>query len=248
VGQCAFVAGELYLGASGFAYEEWKDGVFYPEGLKAAEMLPFYASKLRSVEINYTFRRTPAEKTLRTWADRTPPEFRFTLKANQRITHIRRLQDPGATAEFLGLARILGERLGTVLFQCPPTLQHDPDVLGSFLDSLPAGTRYAMEFRHPSWEAARPTLEERGVAWCVAETDDRQVGPAALRRRPFAYLRLRKEDFGDEELSAWSVAIRDALNDGTDVYCYFKQEGKGTGPTYALRLNEMLGTGAAATR
>jgi len=234
------MTGALFLGTSGFAYPEWK-GIFYPEELKDEAMLHFYASRFRSVEINYTFRRTPEERTLRTWAERTPQEFRFTLKAHQRITHTLRLRSGRAGASaFVELARILGERLGTILFQCPPTLQYERDLLESFLDSLPAGTRYAMEFRHPSWGDAMTILEERGVAWCVAETDEAPVRPPAVPRRPFGYLRLRKETYEDHELAAWGTAIRRALDENADVYCYLKHEEKATGARYAERLGELL--------
>src|SRR6266540_5630090 len=168
----AAVAGTLYLGTSGYAYAEWK-GVFYPDELKSREMLSYFASRFRSVEINYTFRRHPSEKTLAQWREQTPEEFAFTLKAHQNITHRHRLADAAEpVAFFLERAALLGDRLGTILFQCPPSLRFDRDRLLAFLDVLPGGGRYAMEFRHPSWEEARPVLVERGVAWCMAETDE----------------------------------------------------------------------------
>ena len=127
------MTGSLYLGTSGFAYPEWK-GIFYPPATKAEQMLPFYASRFRSVEINYTFRRHPAETTLAAWLERTPPGFRFTLKAHQRITHTRRLRDAEeALGMFCERARLLGDRLGPILFQLPPSLEHAPDVLEGFL-------------------------------------------------------------------------------------------------------------------
>ncbi|HVM11197.1 MAG TPA: DUF72 domain-containing protein [Actinomycetota bacterium] len=232
------MTGTLYLGTSGFAYPEWK-GVFYPPETKGEEMLPFYASRFRSVEVNYTFRRTPAETTLATWLERTPPGFRFTLKAHQRITHTRRLRDAEEPlGVFLERARRLGDRLGPTLFQLPPTFEHDPQALEAFLTLLPDDLRFAFEFRHPSWEAARPVLAERGVAWCVAETDE---GPAgAMAWEPFGYLRLRKESYADEELVVWAERIRDALAAGRDVHCYLKHEEKGTGPRYAMKLKELI--------
>src|SRR5512132_2638083 len=87
------MGGTLHLGTSGFAYPEWKHGVFYPEGLKNREMLSYYSSELSSVEINYTFRRWPTEKSLATWREQARSGFVFTLKANQRITHFKRLAD-----------------------------------------------------------------------------------------------------------------------------------------------------------
>jgi len=139
------MAGTLYLGTSGFADDAWKHGVFYPEGLKNREMLSYYSSRFPSVEINYTFRRFPSEKSMQTWKAETPESFRFTLKANQRITHWKRLADTDDDVRaFLDLARVLGERLGTVLYQCPPTLQYDRGLIESFVGYLPPAPRAAM--------------------------------------------------------------------------------------------------------
>jgi uncharacterized protein YecE (DUF72 family) len=238
--------GTLYLGTSGYAYDEWKNGVFYPEGLKAREMLPYFASRFRSVEINYTFRHHPSEKTLQQWRALTPEGFAFTLKAHQNITHRQRLADAGeAVSFFVERARQLGDRLGTILFQCPPSLRFERERTLGFLSVLPPGGRYAMEFRHPSWEEARPLLVEHGVAWCMAETDDTPAGPDAFE--PFGYLRLRKEAYPDEEIAEWAARAGAALEAGHDVYCYFKHEEKGIGPAYALRLAELLAASPTAS-
>jgi uncharacterized protein YecE (DUF72 family) len=190
------MAGMLYLGTSGFSYDQWKHGVFYPEGLKNREMLSYYASRFPSVEINYTFRRFPTPKSLETWKAETPESFRFTLKANQRITHWKRLADVDQDVrEFLELGQILGERLGTVLYQCPPTLAYDRSLIESFVGYLPPAPRAAMEFRHASWVEARDLLLEQGVAWCVAETDEKDPGPDDLSWEPFGFLRLRKTEY-----------------------------------------------------
>lgn len=232
--------GRLYLGTSGFAYPEWK-GSFYPEGVKDADMLRFYAGRLGSVEINYTFRRFPEAKTLEAWRERAPEAFRFALKANQRITHTRRLAGADAdVSDFLDRARTLGDRLGPILFQCPPTLQLDRARLESFLAYLPPTFRYAMEFRHPSWEEARRLLTEHGVAWCFAETEDTPDDAEPVLSSPFAYLRLRREDYGDTELSRWAGRIRGHLERGSDVYAYFKHEEGAAAPRYAERLSDLV--------
>jgi uncharacterized protein YecE (DUF72 family) len=230
----------LSLGTSGFAYDEWK-GIFYPEGLGNARMLSFYAGRFNSVEINYTFRRFPQEKTLRRWAEQVPDGFRFSLKAHQRITHFKRLQGVGEDVrEQVRLARLLGDRLGPILIQCPPSLEHDAGILASFLNVVPRDVRVAMEFRHPSWTAARDALAERGLAWCVAETDDQQVDRSSLPAGPFVYLRLRKEHYSDEELREWGRSIGEALGEGREVFCYLKHEEKATGPRFAHRLVELV--------
>ena len=232
------MAGTLYLGTSGYAYPEWK-GVFYPPEVKVKDQLRYFASRFRSVEINYTYHHHPSEKTIAGWVSQTPPEFLFTLKAHQGITHRRRLKDCGDSVEFLvSRARQLGERLGVILFQCPPTLRFEEDRAKEFLDTLPEGGRYAMEFRHASWEEARGLLRERGVAWCTAETDE-QAAPTDSWE-PFGYLRLRKEEYTDEELAAWAARVRPALESGHDAFVYFKHEEKGMGPRFAERFEQLM--------
>jgi uncharacterized protein YecE (DUF72 family) len=235
------VTGTLYVGTSGFSYDEWKHGVFYPEGLKNREMLAYYASRFPSVEINYTFRRYPSEKSLTTWREQTPEHFRFTLKANQRITHFKRLADTDDDVrDFLAAAKVLGDRLGTVLYQCPPSLHYDRALIETFVGYLPPQPRAAMEFRHPSWREARDLLLAQGVAWCVAETDEQDPGPDDLSWEPFGFLRLRKTEYTNDELKAWADRIAPALEAGHDVFCYFKHEDEGASPTMADRLIGIL--------
>lgn len=235
------MTGTLYLGTSGFSYDGWKHGVFYPEGLKNREMLPYYASRFPSVEINYTFRRFPTEKSLAAWRDLTPQDFRFTLKANQRITHFKRLSDVDEDVRaFLDIGKVLGERLGTVLYQCPPNLLYDRALIESFVGYLPPTPRAAMEFRHPSWAEARDLLLDQGIAWCVAQTDEKDPGPDEMSWEPFGYLRLRKTEYTDEELQGWAGRFRPVLETGNDVYSYFKHEDEGASPKMADRLQEIL--------
>jgi len=234
------VAGTLYLGTSGFAYDEWK-GPFYPPGTRQKDMLPFYASRFPSVEINYTFRQQPAEKTLQAWRAATPEGFLFTLKAHQRITHWRRLADADeSVSTFLDGARLLGPRLGVILFQCPPNLPFDRPLIESFLAYLPPMFRYAFEFRHPSWTEARPILAAQRAAWCVAETDEQPAPDEPLPPGPFAYLRLRKTSYADDELATWASRVRPALDEGRDVFLYFKHEDKGAGPILAERMAALV--------
>jgi uncharacterized protein YecE (DUF72 family) len=235
------MAGTLYLGTSGFGYDEWRHGVFYPEGLPASRMLSYYATLFGSVEINYTFRKFPSQKVLTSWLQQTPEGFRFTLKANQRITHVRRLRDvAGEVRAFKNEAAVLGDRLGPVLFQCPPTVEYDEPLLAAFADGLPPGIAAVMEFRHASWHAAWPFLAERQIARCVADTDDAAAGPDELVWQPFGYLRLRRAAYSDSELGVWAGRIQAALEAGSDVYCYFKHEDSAAGPRMARRLEQLM--------
>jgi len=235
------MSGTLYLGTSGFAYPAWKHGVFYPEGLRDREMLAYYASRFPSVEINYTFRRFPTERTLATWREQTPEGFRFALKANQRITHVRRLADADEDVrDFLERSRVLGDRLGVVLYQCPPSLRYDRRLIEAFVGYLPPEPRTAIEFRHPSWREARELLLEHGIAWCVAETDERDPEPEDLSFEPFGFLRLRRSAYTDDELALWAERIRATLEAGRDVFCYFKHEDEGASPRMAERLARLV--------
>ncbi|HEY7401856.1 MAG TPA: DUF72 domain-containing protein [Actinomycetota bacterium] len=242
----AAMTGRLHLGTSGFAYDEWAHGVFYPEGLKQKERLTYYSSQLSSVEINYTFRRFPQEKTLQTWREQARDGFSFTLKANQRITHFKRLVDTDDDVRtFLKIGEALGDKLGCVLFQCPPSLHYDRGLIEAFAGYLPPGPpRFAMEFRHASWSEARELLLSQGIAWCVAETDEHDPKPEDLSWEPVGYLRLRKTEYSDDELKEWVARIGPALDAGADVFCYFKHEDEGASPKMAKRLEAMLGIGS----
>ncbi len=236
--------GTLYVGTSGFAYREWK-GPFYPEDLRDRQMLTYYSGLLPSVEINYTFRRLPTESALEGWRGRVGPGFKISLKASQRITHVKRLKDCREEVDlFIRRARQLDDRLGVILFQLPPNLAYERGRLETFLAGLaPRGhpiCRYAMEFRHPSW--ADPEVETllgaHGVPRCAAETEESGV-PSIPGGASHAYLRLRKDEYTPEELSGWGARLREVLVGGRDVYCYFKHEGA-MGPAYCLALKEGL--------
>lgn len=234
------MTGTLYIGTSGYAYPEWK-GAFYPEDLKNDAMLSFYSQRFHSVEINYTFRRFPAEKTLQRWADQAPEGFRFAMKANSRITHTKRLRDADAdVSDFLQRAKLLGDHQGPILFQCPPSLQFDRGLIESFLTYLPPLAPYAFEFRHESWSEARDLLAENGAAWCLAETDETEVDRTRIPPGPFGYLRLRRETYTDQDLAAWAGSIRATLEEGRDVYAYLKHEEGGAAPEHAERLRALL--------
>jgi uncharacterized protein YecE (DUF72 family) len=175
------------------------------------------------------------------WAERTPPAFRFALKAVGRITHTRRLRDADRdVSDFLERVRLLGDRLGPILFQCPPTLRFDRDLIESFLAYLPPIAPYAMEFRHESWAEARDLLAEHGVAWCFAETEETSDDAEPILSEPFAYLRLRREEYPDERLARWAERIGATLERGSDVYAYLKHEEGAGAPRHAERLAAML--------
>jgi len=234
--------GRFFVGTSGFAYKEWI-GPFYPPGTKSAAMLGHYAGQFNSVEVNYTFRRAPTAAMIENWSAATPEGFVFALKANQGITHFARLKETGERLKtFLETVAPLGARLGPVLFQCPPNLKYDAGVLDGFLADLaaaPGSARYAMEFRHPSFDTdeVRSKLASAGVALCVADTEEQ---PARfLWTGGFAYVRLRGMGYAEQALKEWGASFRTALEDGVDVFCYLKHEDSATGPRDAAILKRM---------
>ena len=235
--------GRSYVGTSGFAYKQWKPE-FYPEKLKPADMLRYYAERLPSVEINNTFYRMPSAKLVAGWRDETPESFRFTLKAPQRITHVAKLAGAGELVErFLEAARTLGPRLGCLLFQCPPWLRYEAARLDDFLAVLPGdGIRVAMEFRHASWDVreVKAKLAARNVAWCTVDGDE--SAPRVERTAgTFVYLRLRRSAYDEPLLDTWSATLAPVVDGGADVYVYFKHEDDPSGVRYANRLLATLG-------
>src|SRR5207237_3511243 len=167
----------LHVGTSGYSYKEWK-GNFYPEDLPAKEMLSYYSRRLPAVEINNTFYRLPQASMIENWRAQVPPEFRFSIKATQRITHIKRLKNCAEETKYLlETAALLEERLGVVLFQLPPNMKKDTDRLRAFLDLLPAATRSAFEFRHDSWFDAEVSdlLSAKDCALVVSDTDEKPL-------------------------------------------------------------------------
>jgi len=225
----------LYAGTSGFAYPAWKPG-FYPAKLPGKQFLKHYAERLNCVEINYTFRRLPSASTLANWVEASPAGFVFAVKANQRITHILRLKNAAeATELFLRMIDPLrtARRLGPILFQLPPQLKCDLALLRDYLALLPAGLRYAFEFRHASW-LAEPVYEElrqRNISLCVAESERLEV-PEVITA-DFVYYRLRKPDYTEADVDAFAARAGELLTAGKDLYLMFKHEETPDGALHA---------------
>jgi uncharacterized protein YecE (DUF72 family) len=233
---------QLYTGTSGFAYPNWKPR-FYPADLPEKKFLEHYASRLRSVEINYTFRRLPAAGTLENWVKATPAGFRFACKANQRITHIQRLKDVSSAVElFLRSIDPLrsARRLGPILFQLPPNLKFDMALLGDFLKLLPADWRFTIEFRHPSWlvDSVYDALKKQNISLCVVESEKLEI-PEVITA-DFVYYRLRKSEYSEEERKAIAERAGELLAQAKDLYLYFKHEETPEGALYAEELAARL--------
>ena len=229
-----------FVGTSGYSYKQWK-GRFYPEKMKEPEMLGFYAQRFPTVEINNTFYRMPSRDVLARWAGETPDGFTFVLKAPQRITHQKRLGDVAADLDyFLGTSEAMGPKLGPLLFQLPPYLKKDIARLRSFLELLPATCRAAFEFRHETWfdDEVRAALRERKAALCAADTEEGGAAAEVVPTADWGYLRLRRADYGAEQLRSWTDRIR--AQPWREAFVFFKHEDEAKGPELAERLATLL--------
>jgi len=229
------------VGTSGYNYPAWK-GSFYPDDLPTAKMLPYYAARFPTVEINATFYRMPTAKILAGWAVATPEGFVLALKAPQRITHFARLKNVDDPLRFFcDTARTLGDKLGPLLFQLPPNFKKDTDRLAETLFQLPPDLRCAFEFRHESWLAddVYELLRRRNAALCIADSE--AASTPLVATADFGYLRLRDEGYGEADLARWAETIRRLGAGWRDAFVYFKHEESGTGPAFARTLIDLLG-------
>lgn len=227
----------VYAGTSGWSYPSWKPK-FYPAKLAPAKFLGYYATRLNTVEVNYTFRAFPSEKMLTGWVAATPENFRFAVKAHQSITHIKRLQDSGENvARFVKALEPLraAGRLGPILFQLPPFLKCNAARLEAFLRELPQEVRAAFEFRHESWfcDEIFNLLRKANAALCEAESENIKTPP--VQTADFAYLRLRREDYSPAARKQIAQRVAEVAAVG-DAFVYFKHEDTPEGALYAEEL------------
>jgi uncharacterized protein YecE (DUF72 family) len=230
----------IWVGTSGYNYPEWK-GHFYPATLPAAKMLPYYAERFSTVEINYTFYRMPNEKLVGGWAAATPSPFKLTLKAPRRITHDSRLRNCGELVRgFCGVAATLGDKLGALLFQLPPNAKKDLPLFDDFLAELPPRVCGAFEFRHASWldDEVFERLAKRNLALCIADSE--KMSTPVRVTADYAYFRLRDEGYTPDDIRRWADTIRRETADCKEVFVYFKHEDGGKGPEFANLLKESL--------
>ncbi len=233
----------LYAGTSGFAYKAWK-GTFYPADLPDEAMLGHYAGRLPAVEINNTFYRMPRESMVLSWADQVPDGFRFVLKASRKITHFGRLKNVRSELEyFVRASSALGAKRGPSLFQLPPNMKQDLPRLTDFLALLPNGWPAAFEFRHASWFAddVYAALRAKNAALCIADVDEDATATPFTPTADWGYLRLRRDSYTADELTAWLHRIREAA--WGDTYVFFKHEDAGVGAQLAGTLLKLAAPG-----
>lgn len=221
----------IHVGTSGYSFPEWK-GSFYPKGLPAAGMLPYYAERFPTVEINNTFYRLPKESVVIDWAAAVPAGFTFSIKASQRITHHARLKDVEELMSYLlRVCTALGDKRGPTLFQLPPNMKADVGRLAAFLPLIPNRWKAAIEFRHASWltDEVYALLRQHEVALVNAESED-AVAPLAATAS-WGYLRLHKPAYLPDELDSWAAHIKTQAWE--EAWVYFKHDNDTAGPELA---------------
>ncbi|HTJ01761.1 MAG TPA: DUF72 domain-containing protein [Methylovirgula sp.] len=236
----------IHIGTSGWHYDHWR-GPFYPDDMKPADMLRFYAEHFATVEINNSFYRLPNVTTVKSWGKQVPKDFIFAPKASRYTTHTKRLKDaPKSFEKYFPRVDPLKKKLGPVLFQLPPRFVPDVARLETFIAALPKRHRYAFEFRDPRWftDDVCDVLSAANCAFCIFDIGGLQ-SPNWLTA-DFAYIRLHgpgkkyQGSYSDNALRQWAKLVRSFARKDADVFCYFDNDQKGYAPKDALRLKKML--------
>jgi uncharacterized protein YecE (DUF72 family) len=237
-----------YVGTSGWHYEHWR-GSFYPEKLPKAKWLEFYAGHFATVELNNSFYRLPSEAAFATWRDSTPANFTFAVKVSRFISHIKRLRDTGeAVDKFITRAKILGDKLGPLLYQLPPSMHRNDEVLESFLSALPQGLKHVIEFRHQSWleEEVFQILHKYNTGFCVFDMPS--ISCPLVATADFVYIRfhgstgLYSSCYSDEELASWAKRLANLAKNLKEIYIYFNNDAEGFAVENAITLGTYLET------
>lgn len=246
--------GTAYIGTSGWSYKHWK-GSFYPEDVPDKGMLSYYQRFFRTVEINSSFYHLPLASTFEKWRKSSPDDFIFAVKASRYITHIKKLRESAEAVErFFDRARELREKSGPFLFQLPPGIKVNTELLQEFLHELPSGYRYVFEFRNPAWFSGEiySMLLESGAASCIYELGGK-LSPVKAGS-DFVYIRLHgpggpyRGSYPREALSEWAKRLGRWIDEGKDVYCYFDNDERGFAAMNAMELQKMMGLGIAGVQ
>lgn len=232
---------KIHVGTSGYGYKEWK-GIFYPEKISPKEMLRFYGERLNAVEINYTYYHMPTAGVLTSWAEQVPDDFAFALKAPQVITHLKQLRNVGEETDyFFRTLAVLDRKLGPALFQFPKSFRVNRPALAEFLPQIPRNVQCSFDFRSPTWLDAGilDLLRERGCSLCIEDTDEHPADEI-ISTAPWGYLRLRRTDYTEADLSQWLERVLAQKWERAFVFFKHEEEGKGpAGPEMALRFHEL---------
>ena len=235
-----------YIGTSGWHYDHWQDR-FYPKKLTKTKWLEFYASHFITVELNNSFYRLPSEDAFTTWHDSSPANFTFAVKVSRFITHIKRLRNSEeAVDKFVSRAKILGEKLGPLLYQLPPNMHRNDEVLESFLSTLPQGMKHVFEFRHQSWleDKVFEILHKYNTGFCVFDMPS--VSCPLVATTDFAYVRFHGSTglywscYSDEELADWAKRLTNLARNLKAIYIYFNNDAEAFAVRNAITLRHYL--------
>lgn len=219
---------EYFLGCSGFYYNHWKIR-FYPQTLPKTKWLSFYAQHFNTIEVNNTFYRYPTQKLLEDWYQKTPSGFHFTLKANRAITHTRKFHNTEQlTANFYKLAHILGEKLSCVLFQLPPFVHRNLELLEKIASQVDPKVTNVVEFRHVSWwdSEVYEFMKKKGLVFCSVSSSE--LPETLAKTTSDVYVRFHGKDglyhgfYSEEQLGEWAEKIRQ--QNPRRVFCYFNND------------------------
>jgi uncharacterized protein YecE (DUF72 family) len=246
----------VHVGTSGWQYRDWR-GPFYPAGLRQSDWLGHYAERFATVEVNNSFYRLPEAETFASWKEHTPDDFIVAVKASRYITHVKRLRDAaGPVTLLMERASRLGDKLGPVLLQLPPTMRADPGRLDETLAAFPPRTQVAVELRHASWfsDEVRAVLERHHAALCLADRRGEPQTPI-WHTADWAYLRLHEGEstpppcYSDPPLRTWGERLRDAWGGDADAFVYFNNDGRCCAVADAIRFAAIIEElGMPATR
>ena len=238
-----------YIGTSGWHYDHWQDR-FYPKTLTKAKWLEFYASHFTTVELNNSFYRLPSETAFATWHDSSPTNFTYAVKVSRFITHIKRLRNSEeAVDNFISRAKILAEKLGPLLYQLPPNMHRNDEILESFLSTLPQGMKHVFEFRHQSWleDKVFETLHKHNIGFCVFDMPS--VSCPLVATADFAYIRFHGSTglyfscYSDEELADWAKRLANLARNLEAIYIYFNNDAEAFAVRNAITLRRYLEMG-----
>ncbi len=235
-----------YIGTSGWHYEHWRNR-FYPEQLTKAKWLEFYATHFATVELNNSFYHLPSETAFANWRDSSPANFIFAVKVSRFITHMKRLKNTEeAVDKFITRAKILDQKLGPLLYQLPPNMHRNDDLLESFLSTLPQGMKHVFEFRHQSWleEKVFDILHKYNMGLCVFDMPS--ISCPLVATADFAYVRFHGSTglyfscYSDEELADWAKRLADLASNLKALYIYFNNDAEAFAVRNALTLGNYL--------
>lgn len=237
----------IYIGTSGWSYQHWHNGVFYPSELEKGKELEYYTTKFKTVEINSTFYHLPRETTWKNWVKRTPKDFIFAIKGSRFITHVLKLDNPSDPLENLINGSVqLGPKLGPILFQFPPKFQLEFPRLEKFVGLLPKKRRFTFEFRHQSWFTSKvyELLKKNNLALTIADTPvypmEEKVTADFIYVRLHGTAKLYASEYTPPQLEEWAKKIKRWLTKELDVYVYFDNDAHGYAPKNASELISLI--------